>query len=105
MTKAGVKILSAIMLCGLWGWAQNADIGARLGAYPQTVIYNGKIVTMDDASFTSNVGTIAQAMAVRDGKILAVGSNAAVRALAGPQTPNRLGVPGTPRFDPRAPKR
>ena len=88
MRTAGVnvKILSAIMLCSVWGWAQNADIAARLGAYPQTVVYNGKIVTMDDASFTSNVGTIVQAMAIRDDKILAMGTNADMRALAGPQT-------------------
>jgi predicted amidohydrolase YtcJ len=50
------------------------------------ILYNGKIVTMDDASFTPSVGTTVQAMAVRDDKILATGPNADVRALAGPQT-------------------
>jgi len=54
--------------------------------YPQMIVYNGKIVTMDDASFESRVGTIQQAMAIRDGKILATGSNAEIRGLAGPQT-------------------
>ena len=126
MRTAGVnvKILSAIMLCSVWGWAQNADIAARLGAYPQTVVYNGKIVTMDDASFTSNVGTIVQAMAIRDDKILAMGTNADMRALAGPQTkqidvkgrtilpsfilthehPNGLVFPGTSGSDSCAPE-
>lgn len=41
---------------------------------------------MDDASLESRVGTIVQAMAVRDGKVLATGSNAEIQALAGPST-------------------
>ncbi|MBI3896360.1 MAG: amidohydrolase family protein [Acidobacteria bacterium] len=85
MKRAGVGVFVTIMLCSTWGLAQQADIAAKLG-YPQTVLYNGKIVTMDDASFGPQVGTIAQAMAVRDGKILATGTTAEVRALAGPQT-------------------
>jgi len=50
------------------------------------ILYNGKIVTMDDDSFESRVGTIVQAMAIRDGRILATGSNAEIQALAGPKT-------------------
>ena len=65
--------------------AQGSDIAAKLG-YPDLVIYNSKIVTMDDSSFEPRVGTIVQAMAVRSGKILATGSNAEIRALAGPKT-------------------
>ena len=84
MRKASMIGLIAI-LCSAWGWAQQVDVAARLG-YPQMIVYNGKIVTMDDASFESRVGTIAQAMAIRDGKILEMGTNAEVRALAGPQT-------------------
>lgn len=66
-------------------WGQGRDIAAILG-YPQSIYYNAKIVTVSDASMTSNLGTIAQAMAIRDGKILATGANAEMRALAGPQT-------------------
>ena len=58
--------------------AQNSDLPTRLG-YPQMIVYNGKIVTMDDGSFESRVGTIVQAMAIRDGRILATGSNADIR--------------------------
>ncbi|MBI4460296.1 MAG: amidohydrolase family protein, partial [Acidobacteria bacterium] len=76
---------TAIILFALLGKAQNADVAARLG-YPPMIVYNGKIVTMDDDSFEPRVGTIVQAMAVRDGKILATGTNTQVRALAGPQT-------------------
>ncbi len=71
-----------LMVCVIWagqglGWAQQA---------PDTVLYNGKIVTVDDPSYTSRLGTIAQAMHVRDGKILHVGTNAQIRAMAGPNT-------------------
>ena len=66
-------------------WGQQSDVASKLG-YPDLVIYNAKIVTMDDPSFQSTVGTIIQAMAVREDRILATGSNAEIRALAGPQT-------------------
>ncbi|OFV96691.1 MAG: hypothetical protein A3F68_12450 [Acidobacteria bacterium RIFCSPLOWO2_12_FULL_54_10] len=78
-------MLFGLLLCGLLAQAQNANIAATLG-YPQTILYNGKIVTMNDTTFTSNVGLTVQAMAVRDNKILAIGSTAEMRALAGPQT-------------------
>ncbi|SEH48679.1 amidohydrolase [Tardiphaga sp. OK245] len=47
---------------------------------PQVVLTGGKILTLDGQS------TIAQALAIRDGKILAVGSDAAIKPLAGLQT-------------------
>jgi predicted amidohydrolase YtcJ len=50
--------------------AQNAD----------TALVNGKVLTLDQG------GTIAEALAVRDGKIVAVGRSADIRALAGPAT-------------------
>ena len=75
----------ALFLFGVCAAAQRVDVAAKLG-YPQMILYNGKIVTMDDSSFESRVGTIAQAMAIREGKVLATGNNADLRALAGPQT-------------------
>ena len=66
-------------------WSQGVDVAAKLG-YPQMILHSGKIVTMDDPSFESRVGTIVEAMAIRDGRILATGSNAEVRPLAGPNT-------------------
>jgi predicted amidohydrolase YtcJ len=47
---------------------------------PDLIVYGGKIVTVDDGF------SIAQALAVRDGRIVAVGSDAAVRGLAGGTT-------------------
>ena len=66
-------------------WAQSDATAAALG-YPETIIHHARIVTMDDASFSSSPGTIAEAMAIRGDKILAIGSTRQVRALAGPDT-------------------
>src|SRR5712671_700761 len=47
---------------------------------PDTVFINGKILTVD-AQFSTR-----QALAVRDGRILAVGTSAEIRKLAGPRS-------------------
>lgn len=47
---------------------------------PDLVLYNGKIITVDAAS------SIAQAVAIRGDRFVAVGTNDAVRASAGPAT-------------------
>jgi predicted amidohydrolase YtcJ len=47
---------------------------------PDTALVNGKIITLDGRSAT------AEALAVRDGKIIAVGRSADIRGLAGPAT-------------------
>jgi predicted amidohydrolase YtcJ len=59
-------------------WAQ--ALPAEVIRYADLVLHNGKIITVD-ANFS-----LAQAIAVRDGKILKVGRNAEVLALAGPAT-------------------
>src|SRR3984893_17628602 len=52
----------------------------ELVSYPDVILTNGKILTVDKDF------SIRQALAVRDGKILAVGTNAAIERLAGPKT-------------------
>ena len=54
--------------------------------YPDTILHNGKIATMDDKTTSSNPGTMAQALAIRDGKIIAAGGNQQILGLKGPQT-------------------
>lgn len=85
MAKKLILIAFVTIAIEVCGWAQQASISAKLG-YPQMILYNGKIVTMDDSSFDSKVGSIVKAMAVRDARILATGTDAEVRLLAGPQT-------------------
>src|SRR5262245_34910954 len=48
--------------------------------YADGIFYNGTVLTMDDRD------TVAEAVAVRDGRILAVGASNAIIELAGPQT-------------------
>lgn len=60
------------------GAAQN--LPPELIRYADAILYNGKVLTADK-NFT-----IAQAVALRDGKILAVGTNAEIQRLAGPST-------------------
>ena len=74
-----------------WVWAQQQA--------PDTILYNGKIVTVNNHELNENLGTIAQALAIQGDKIVAVGNNAEVRRLAGANTKSidlkgRTVVPG-----------
>ena len=65
--------------------AQLAPEVAQQG-YADTILVNGKVVSMDDASRSTSVGSIYQAIAVKGDKIMKLGTSAQVRALAGPET-------------------
>ena len=54
--------------------------GAAHAQSPDTILLNGKIVTLDAKS------SVVQALAIRDGRIVAVGPNDEVKKLAGPNT-------------------
>jgi len=66
----GLALLGILTGCG-------ADLG---GLHPDMVLFNGKIVTVDEDF------SIAEAVAVKGGKFIAVGSNAQIRGLAGDRT-------------------
>ncbi|HET7765678.1 MAG TPA: amidohydrolase [Burkholderiales bacterium] len=68
-----------VTLCAVLASCSAAP-GAPGSAPPDLILANGKIVTVD-ASFS-----IAQAVAIRDGRIIAVGTDEAVRRTAGPAT-------------------
>ncbi|MBI1955568.1 MAG: amidohydrolase family protein [Acidobacteria bacterium] len=59
---------------------RSQDIPPEVIAYPETIVFNGKILTVD------NQFSIAQALAIRGDQILAVGDNARILRLAGPNT-------------------
>ncbi|MCH6570637.1 MAG: amidohydrolase family protein [Acidobacteria bacterium] len=66
-------------------WAQIPIEVARQG-YADTLFVNGNIVSMDDVSASTEVGSVYQAIAVKDTRIMKLGNNQEVRALAGPDT-------------------
>jgi predicted amidohydrolase YtcJ len=73
------------VLCVSWAVAIRGDSNPqstldKLHAYPELIVVNGRIATMD--STLTNVN----AMAVRGGRILALGTNDEIEALAGPAT-------------------
>ena len=85
-------IVSAVWAVTCWGLAQ--DVAPEVMAYADMVLYNGKILTADEAFH------IYEALAVRDEKFLAVGDSDRILKMAGPQT-RRIDLKGksvTPGF-------
>jgi hypothetical protein len=68
-----------IGLCGAVAVTLGASAAAQVPA-PDLVLLNGKVITVDAKDST------AQAIAIKDGKIVAVGDSARIAALAGPAT-------------------
>lgn len=58
----------------------SSAVGAEAAVFAETVFLHGKIVTLDRA------GTVVEAVAVKDGRILATGPDARIRSLVGPAT-------------------
>lgn len=50
------------------------------------ILTNAKVYVLDDRSPSTNVGRVVQAMAVREGRVMSIGSNAEIARLAGPAT-------------------
>lgn len=71
----------AIVAMGMWfAWAANAGAQQPEPGAPDLVLVNGKVLTLDDRS------TVTEAVAVADGKIVATGSSASMKSLAGART-------------------
>jgi predicted amidohydrolase YtcJ len=77
MPTARLLIAGFIASCA---FAESAVAQQPDADVPRLVLTGGKILTMDGRA------TVAEALAVRDGRILAVGSDAAIKPLVGPQT-------------------
>jgi predicted amidohydrolase YtcJ len=69
------------------------NVPAALVTYPDMIVHNAKIYSMDDHSLSNSSGKTHQAIAIRGDMILAVGTNADMLALAGPST-KKLDVKG-----------
>ncbi len=79
-------VLSVFFLHSTGLLAQQLPPEVAQWGYADTIFVNGKVVSMDDASTSTNVGNIYQAIAVKGEQIVKLGTNATVRALAGPET-------------------
>jgi predicted amidohydrolase YtcJ len=85
MKQSRIILLVLILLFVMSGTGRAIE-PEDLVQYPEYILHNGKIVTVDNPDFTRDLGTIGQAIAVRGDKVLAVGSNDEIRALAGSET-------------------
>ena len=87
LRQAGLVILG-VMLLGVSVRGQQGlnNVPPELVAYPDFIIFNGKIVTMDDASLNDSPGSTVEAMAVREDRIQFLGANDEILRYAGPQT-------------------
>ena len=86
-----MKRLLTLFVLGLlmhgFGLSQQIPAAVAQYGYADTVLTNGKIVTMDDWSIVPNTpGHIFQSMAIKGDKIMALGTDAEMRALSGPRT-------------------
>ena len=84
---SGLLTLTILCLAAAAARAQQTvTVPAVVVNYADMIIYNGKVVSMDDTSLKQEVGKVAQGMAIRDGKILALGTTAEIMQYAGPKT-------------------
>lgn len=60
--------------------AAQTELPPEIMAYADTIVHGGKILTADDRF------TVAEAVAIRDGRFLAVGDNGPILKMAGPRT-------------------
>ena len=78
---------SIMMMLSQPGWTQDiSTLPAAVIQYADAVYINSTIVTLDDHAMNANPGTIAQAMAVRDERIIGLGTNEEMLKYAGPKT-------------------
>ena len=76
--------LMGLLFFGPWlGFAQAQNLPAEVLRYADMVLYNGQILTMDRDQPPISVR---EAVAVRDGRILAVGEDDRILQMAGPDT-------------------
>ena len=76
-----LRILGFVVVgAAIFGGAASAQVPPELISYPEVIVHNAKVITMDAKD------SVAEAVAIRGGKFLAVGTNVAIRRLAGPKT-------------------
>jgi predicted amidohydrolase YtcJ len=104
--KTGQALLAQVFVFSLLVFATVTVLSAQQvppevakHGYADTVVVNGKIVSMDDQGYNANPGRTYEAMAIKRTRIIALGTSQQMRALAGPNTKvidvgGRLVIPG-----------
>jgi len=86
LQKSILMVCSWLMMVAAVGAQDTVNVPAKLVHYPDLIVHNGKIVTMDDLDPFGPVGNTFQAMAIREDLIQFLGSDTEILSLAGPQT-------------------
>ena len=77
-------ILSFMLIFGpLLGVSQAQDLPPEVLRYADTILYNGQVLTMDRDQPPI---TVVEALAIREGRIMAVGDSDRILKMAGPNT-------------------
>src|SRR2546425_12600525 len=81
MPALSILLVTALLVLAPPAAHGQAGLPAAVLHYPELVLLNGKVVTVDDRF------SISEAIAIRDGTVLALGTSLESRALGGPGTP------------------
>jgi len=84
--RNSILTLCGLLVLGVAVRAQTLTVPAKLVQYPDLIIHNGKIVTMDNLDPFGPPGNTFQAMAIRGDVIQFLGTDAEMLSLAGPET-------------------
>ena len=87
--RHGTSIATFFLMCILVSTVaaqEKVAIPEAIAAYPDLILYNGKVVTMDDTSMGPSPGRIFESIAIRDRKVQALGTSAEILSYAGPKT-------------------
>ena len=87
--EISVVLVLVFMLFPMMGKAQQGQtvsVLADLVVYPDMIVHNAKIVSMDDYAINTNLGRTFQAMAIRGTRIWKLGTNNEILQFAGPDT-------------------
>jgi len=87
MNRITLTFLFAILFLPSPAMGQQLSPLVAEQGYADMILLNGKIVSMDDRSTVPDTsGNVYQSMAIKGKRIMALGSNQEMRALAGPAT-------------------
>ena len=85
-SRIAAAMFFAVMLGVSLHAQQTLTVPQELVSYPDLIIYNGKIYTMNEPTLSNNVGPVVQALAVHGDRIQFMGTDSQVMRFAGPNT-------------------